>query len=119
VRVRCKKILLVLNKGAVELRSLPTDYQVEIIRLDAIACDPVSAFLNLSAEGKEFVADEHPYLLELETNIPASECGNCGRDWSQPYLKEVKDLLLRVEPSEPMPSGECPICGALCHPIRQ
>lgn len=46
-----------------------------------------------------------------------SACQNC--EWRGPDtdLREVKDLTQRVDPGEPMPSGECPECGALCQPI--
>jgi hypothetical protein len=45
-----------------------------------------------------------------------SACQDC--DWRGPDedLREIKDLHQRVEPGEPMPSGECPACGALCQP---
>jgi hypothetical protein len=48
-----------------------------------------------------------------------SYCQNC--DWEGPdeELKPVKDLFQRVDPGEPMPSGECPKCGCLCQPQEQ
>ena len=46
-----------------------------------------------------------------------SECQNCGAIVNDEDLKPIKDLMQRVEPGEPMPSGECPECGALCQPI--
>ena len=46
-----------------------------------------------------------------------SRCENCGRVWKDDELKEVKDVFVRVLPGEPMPSGECPECGAVCHPV--
>jgi hypothetical protein len=44
------------------------------------------------------------------------ECQDCGKKWDEAQLREVKHLLERVAPGEPMPSGECPECGAVCHP---
>lgn len=47
---------------------------------------------------------------------PLFECQNCG--WKGPeedlkkYIHHIQD---RVAPGEPMPAGECPKCGALCH----
>lgn len=34
----------------------------------------------------------------------------------QEQCKEVKDISMRVSAGEIMPAGECPECGALCHP---
>lgn len=44
-------------------------------------------------------------------------CQNCGREWDDDDLVEPRALNVRVEPGEPMPSGECPKCGALCQPV--
>lgn len=46
----------------------------------------------------------------------ASECQNCGDLLHNDSLKEIDDLSQRVAAGEPAPSGECPHCGALCHP---
>jgi hypothetical protein len=45
-----------------------------------------------------------------------NRCQNC--DWFGPddQLGEIADLFQRVAPGEPMPSGECPVCLALCQP---
>jgi hypothetical protein len=51
-----------------------------------------------------------------------SYCQNC--DWRGPdeqlgrQLADTPDLLERVDPGEPMPTGECPLCGALCQPVE-
>ncbi|GMU20576.1 MAG: hypothetical protein AMXMBFR13_06730 [Phycisphaerae bacterium] len=47
-----------------------------------------------------------------------SQCDNCGHVWQQNELKEAKDLGQRVDPGGPIPSGECPGCGALCYPTH-
>ena len=47
-----------------------------------------------------------------------SECQNCRLTWDEDELKEIKHLSERVAPGEPMPSGECPECKALCHPLK-
>lgn len=45
------------------------------------------------------------------------ECQNCGKLWDYEQLEqEIDRLAERVSPGEPMPSGECPSCGALCQP---
>lgn len=44
-------------------------------------------------------------------------CQNCGRKWLDGHLvNPIPHLHERVAAGEPMPSGECPTCGALCHP---
>jgi len=53
---------------------------------------------------------------EPETEPDLQECQNCGSVWDAEDLREVEDLHMRVAPGEPMPSGECPSCGAVCHP---
>lgn len=51
-----------------------------------------------------------------------NRCQNC--EWTGTderlarKLEDVPDLFERVAPGEPMPSGECPQCGALCQPIE-
>lgn len=43
-------------------------------------------------------------------------CQNCAWRGQTSDLKEIKDFHERVMPGEPVPSGECPECGALCQP---
>lgn len=51
-----------------------------------------------------------------------SRCQNCGAIWPQASedgvgfqdVEPVRDVWERVAPGEPMPTGECPDCGALC-----
>lgn len=47
------------------------------------------------------------------------ECNNCGLLYN--HIEELKpldiySLIERVAPGEPFPAGECPTCGAFCHP---
>ena len=57
--------------------------------------------------------------LEVGGNGPEDhECQNCGTQFSEDELKPIEDLGQRVAPNEPMPSGQCPECGALCHPVE-
>lgn len=47
---------------------------------------------------------------------PLSRCQNC--EWfgiPKIGLAEIPDLTQRIMPGEPVPSGECSDCGALCH----
>lgn len=46
-------------------------------------------------------------------NMSTCEC--CFKQWPIQALKPISDLLQRVIPGEPMPAGECPECGGLCH----
>lgn len=46
------------------------------------------------------------------------KCQNCNWTGLQADCKPVKNLTQRVAVGEPMPAGECPECGALCHPAR-
>jgi hypothetical protein len=48
--------------------------------------------------------------------IELFECQNCWGQWEYSELNPIKDIMERVAPGEPMPAGECPECGALCHP---
>jgi hypothetical protein len=45
-----------------------------------------------------------------------AECQNCSMVVADEDLKEIRHLSERVAPGEPMPSGECPYCGAVAHP---
>jgi predicted RNA-binding Zn-ribbon protein involved in translation (DUF1610 family) len=47
------------------------------------------------------------------------KCQNCGWTGPQAKCKEIKHLTQRVAVGEPMPAGECPKCGALCHPVEK
>ena len=42
-------------------------------------------------------------------------CQDCGGVWPEVDLLPIRHLEERVAPGEPVPSGECPLCGALCH----
>lgn len=63
----------------------------------------------------------------MSTNFPVipklafsgkHQCKFCGKVWIAAKLKDIRYLDERVEPGEPMPSGECPRCGDLCHPVE-
>lgn len=47
-----------------------------------------------------------------------NECQNCSKLWEGDELEPIQNIGQRVEAGEPMPSGECPDCGALCQPLE-
>jgi hypothetical protein len=46
------------------------------------------------------------------------ECNNCEWTGGVDELDECADLLQRLEPGDIFPMGDCPKCGAFCHPVR-
>lgn len=62
-------------------------------------------------------------LADMATKMfaPATDrhmCQDCTRIWKLDQLKPVRDLDQRVGPGETVPTGECPKCGAVCHPAE-
>jgi hypothetical protein len=45
-------------------------------------------------------------------------CQNCQKAWDADELLDIEDLGQRIDAGEPVPSGECPECGALCQPVK-
>jgi len=45
-------------------------------------------------------------------------CDNCSSEWTKNDLDSIDDLEARVLPGEPMPAGQCPECGAVCHGVK-
>lgn len=69
------------------------------------------------------IVDEIINVLKNEVSDPdeVSKCQGCDRIWPDDIItpiEEVKDLHQRVAKGEPMPAGECPACGALCHSVE-
>lgn len=48
------------------------------------------------------------------------QCQNCQETWELSELNPMPTahIFERVAPGEPMPAGECPECGAVCHARR-
>ena len=68
-----------------------------------------------ATEPKDFFFDSD---CGYDASIPLTECANCGDIYPADRLKPIKDYHERVAPGEVAPSGECPDCGALCHPVE-
>jgi hypothetical protein len=64
--------------------------------------------------GSAELDDEDPDVLDVEGEGVA-ECADCGGRCGESDLQRIRHLTERVLPGEPMPAGECPDCGALCH----
>jgi hypothetical protein len=67
----------------------------------------------------EAAMSEAPPEVELLPGEGQSECQDCGTRWADADLRAVRHLTERVLPGEPMPSGECPECGALCQAVEE
>jgi hypothetical protein len=53
-------------------------------------------------------------------NVANNVCQNCLKTFREDQLAEITHgFWERVSPGEIIPSGECPECGALCHPIAE
>ena len=53
-------------------------------------------------------------------NVADNVCQNCDGKFRDDQLEEITHgIWERVSPGELMPSGECPDCGSLCHPIQK
>jgi len=68
-------------------------------------------FVEITADASELLAPEET-LTE--------ECQNCQRRFTEDEIvNPIPDLVQRVLPGEPMPSGECPVpeCRAVCHTV--
>jgi hypothetical protein len=57
-------------------------------------------------------------VREARENEGKNICQNCRKTFTEDKLAEITHgIWERVSPGEIMPSGECPSCGALCHPV--
>jgi hypothetical protein len=98
------KLLRVLeqfkNAGAIEQQSVTFPSEVEH-EYDDVLDEILKALENEVTDGDD-----------------VSKCQNCQREWPDSVLiNPIPDLMERIAPGEPMPSGECPGCGAVCQPV--
>jgi len=97
-------------------RVLGSYRDVGAIEQDAIYEPPVVTqdFDTVLAEIIDALKDE------VTDGDDKSTCQGCGHVWPDVMLiTPIEDLYQRVSPGEIMPSGECPACRALCHPVKE
>lgn len=58
-------------------------------------------------------------IIPLGADDDLCRCQNCSWQGPRADAHPINDITQRVDPGEPMPSGECPKCGALCQPIEE
>lgn len=88
---------------------------VTVCMIGNLLDDPETSFED--AMGDSFQGSMDQWRSEFpDLDFEDVDCPNC--DWSGPEddLDEIIDLGQRVSGGEPMPAGQCPECGALCHP---
>lgn len=62
----------------------------------------------------------HAQITDLDTELgPRAQCQNCEAIWPESKLLDIEDFYDRVQPGEPMPSGECPLCRSLCQRLEE
>jgi hypothetical protein len=98
-----------------------SDMRLDDVEIEDFAGEVTNGSILCSKQASEAfplrAADECVIsFFEPEALDDLFECQNCGAVWPEHELLEVKDVLERVAPGEPMPAGECPKCGAVCHP---
>lgn len=59
------------------------------------------------------------HSLNNHTTPVRVECQNCGLQLTDDKLHPLQHVRARVLPGEVMPYGQCPDCGAVCHPIER
>lgn len=86
----------------------------------AIQRDPLSTatVFDVTDESGESVRVD---LRRENKPEPVLRCGNCqalfsGADKLERAFPDIPDLLLRLDIGGVVPSGECPLCGALVYP---
>lgn len=72
---------------------------------------------NTFKESLAVAAEPKPVEEAFDDVGELHQCGNCEAYWPFESLNDIHKLYERVQPGEIMPSGECPKCGSLCHPV--
>lgn len=97
-----------LSSDTVELhlRSIPAALAKSIAR----AIQAYAAHTDMLAQARKLRPD-----FEFQSECGFSVCDDCRRPWYPMELIGVDTIAERVDTTGPMPSGECPNCGALCY----
>lgn len=92
--------------------------------MDEVDCriyDEQGSSLLIRPTGMVF--DEHMTELTRPTKLTVGVwrgdrcfCQDCLWEGEEADCDPIDDIFERVSPGEPMPSGQCPLCGALCQP---
>lgn len=133
-----------LLKTALSTPGIVDDYgrvqigEFTVLPDESIVRHELMALLRSALHYVSAAYDEHPHGsnehdealklgLEIEEALKLYDvghphrCQDCGKQWPDSQvvlLEDVKNLLDRVSPGEPTPSGECPECHALCQPVK-
>jgi hypothetical protein len=59
-----------------------------------------------------------PAMERVDGGPDQYACDNCENIWPYDRLEAIADLTERIEAGGVVPAGECPVCGALCYPVR-
>lgn len=60
-----------------------------------------------------------PPIVRNDGGKDRYQCDGCGWTGRFNSLKDMADFWTRVSAGESVPAGECPKCGALCHPVKK
>lgn len=114
-----------------KLRMTTAQFTLEI-RYNAHKTNPINLAVALdtlleTALSTPGVLDDHGrievgrdgFVPESKLSKTHAECQNCGKVWPVARLDDIEDVHSRVGVGEPMPAGECPECGAVCHPVEK
>jgi len=92
--------------------------------MDEVDCriyDEQNSSLLIRPTGTAF--DEHMVEMTMPSKLSVGSwrndrcvCQDCLWEGDDDDCDPINDIFERVSPGESMPSGQCPLCGALCQP---
>lgn len=129
-----KPIVVTVSGGfaEVDLSTIPAGMSVEVRDYDNGRCfdpeheDADEAGVEQDSDGKwysvcEYCFDDRPESYPSAAGQTGEHrCDNCRQHFAtEDLITPIPDLAERVDEDGPEPSGECPLCGALCYPIPE
>ena len=104
--------------GIVEYVANP---EVDVVVVDFQNLEAGDPAPDLSDAHKALLKTHAPSVLDdIVPYVVHYRCDNCDAGYRKvDELKPIRDLEQRVAPGEPMPAGECPVCGAVVHPVAK